>query len=294
MKYPRRRFLKWSLATGVAGSIGAPAWAQGAEPALLTRLKKAGVVRVGTSGNEPGSIILPDKFTGEAMLTAELLCKDLGIARMEPVITPFSSIIPALQAGRIDMISSGLSITPARCAQVAFSDPYFAKLTNLMVKKGNPLGLKNFDDVAKNPKARLGYVLGGTEGPQARAAGVTDAQISTFPSSAELLDGLRAGRIDALALPDQQVNWRLSKGGWETKELDTSESFVPKLNGKDSLTCPAFAFRNADADFRDLFNQALAKRKEDGSILKIVTQFAVSERGFRLAEKMTAQQLCQA
>jgi polar amino acid transport system substrate-binding protein len=291
MAITRRGFMQWSFAAGAAGAWGM-SLAQGS--ALLEKCKAAGVIRVGTAGNEPNSIILPDRFTGEALECAQLLARDLGIARIEPVITPFGSIIPALQAGRIDMISSGLSITPLRCEQVAFSNPYFAKLTNLMVKKGNQLALKTFDDIAKNPKVRYGYTLGGTEGPQARAAGVADAQISTYPSAAELIDALRAGRIDVLALPDQQVNWRLSKGGWESKELETPGSFVPKINGKDNLTCPAFAFRQQDSSFRDEFNKVLTARKADGSILKIVTQFGVTERGYRLVESMTFEQFCKA
>jgi polar amino acid transport system substrate-binding protein len=294
MKASRRHFLQATLATAVAASALSAGVARAQGSGLLAKAKAAGVMRVGTAGNEPNSIILPDRFTGEALESAQLIVRDMGIPKIEPVITPFASIIPALQAGRIDMISSGLSITPARCDQVAFSDPYFCKLTNLMVKKGNPLGLKRFEDIAKNPQVKFGYTLGGTEGPQARAAGVADAQISTFPSAAELVDALRSGRIDALALPDQQVNWRLSKGGWESKELETPGSFIPKVNGKDQLTCPAFAFRRADSAFRDEFNKVLAARKQDGSILKIVTQFGVTEQGFRIGEKMTAEQLCKA
>lgn len=294
MEFDRRHFLGLTVAVGMSGGGWSLAHAQTGTSELLAKARASGTLRVGCSGHEPSSIVTPDKFTGESLESAHLVLKGLGIQTLEPVVMQFGGLIPALQAGRIDMIAQSMSITPVRCEQVSFSDPYYAKLTNLMVKKGSNLGLKRFEDIAKDRKIRFGYTLGGTEGPQAKAAGVADEQISTFPSPPALIDALRAGRIDVLALPDTQVNWRLSKGGWEAQELETPGSFVPVVDGKEQLTYTAFGFRRSDAAFRDEFNDELARKRKDGSLLDVVTRFGVTKQGYDLAQSRTAAELCRA
>jgi polar amino acid transport system substrate-binding protein len=287
----RRRFLELSaLSVPAAGLAGYPlsAFAAGA----LERIKQTGVVRVGCSSQEPTSMVTPDGFTGESLEAAQVVLRGMGIQKLEPVVMQFGALIPALQAGRIDMIAQGLSITPPRCEQIVFSDPYYAKLTNLLVMKGNPHGVKNFNDIAKKPDVRFAYTLGGTEGPQAKSAGVTEAQTSTYPTSPALIDALKAGRVDAIAIPDLMVNWRLAKKGWEAELFETPGSFLPKMNGKDNLTCVAFGFRKDDMDFRDAFNKVLGEKKVSGELKAVVKKFGVTDEGFELAQKLTAEQLC--
>jgi polar amino acid transport system substrate-binding protein len=39
------------------------------------------------------------------------------------VLTEWGSLIPGLNAGRFDIITAGMYITPKRCKNVAFTDP---------------------------------------------------------------------------------------------------------------------------------------------------------------------------
>ena len=45
----------------------------------------------------------------------------LGITEIEFIVSDFGAWIPGLQARRFDMIASGISVTPERCAQEALS-----------------------------------------------------------------------------------------------------------------------------------------------------------------------------
>jgi polar amino acid transport system substrate-binding protein len=47
----------------------------------------------------------------------------------------FDSLIGALQAGSIDFIAAGMSVTEARLENVDFSDPYFASNQVIIVRK---------------------------------------------------------------------------------------------------------------------------------------------------------------
>lgn len=56
-------------------------------------------------------------------------------AQLEVVDMAFDSLIPALQAGTIDFIAAGMSVTEERKKNVDFSDPYYASEQVIIVRK---------------------------------------------------------------------------------------------------------------------------------------------------------------
>lgn len=56
-------------------------------------------------------------------------------AKLEVVDMAFDSLIPALQAGTIDFIAAGMSVTEERKKNVDFSDAYFASEQVIIVRK---------------------------------------------------------------------------------------------------------------------------------------------------------------
>jgi polar amino acid transport system substrate-binding protein len=48
---------------------------------------------------------------------------------------PFNDLLPALQAGQVDMVLSGMTITPARNLKVAFVGPYLIAGKSILTKK---------------------------------------------------------------------------------------------------------------------------------------------------------------
>ena len=71
----------------------------------------------------------------------------------------WDGIIPALLAGKIDMVCSGMSISPERAAQVAFSDPYYTISKLIVVKDDSDMSAEQ----ALNGKIRLGVQRGTNE-----------------------------------------------------------------------------------------------------------------------------------
>ncbi len=69
---------------------------------------------------------------------AKIAARELGV-RIEIKDMEFSGLIPALQEGKIDMIISGMTRTPARAKTVSFTQPYFeAGLCALISNKRAP------------------------------------------------------------------------------------------------------------------------------------------------------------
>ncbi len=90
------------------------------------RIMKKGELLVGTSGAQPpmtattkeGKIIGLDADLSKAMADA------MGV-KLKYASMPFSRLLPALEAGQVDMVLSGMTITPKRNQKVAFVGPYY-------------------------------------------------------------------------------------------------------------------------------------------------------------------------
>lgn len=112
-----------------ATAVAAPAAAQDAQQALaqgsvIETIKQRGVLRVGMATFVPWA--MRDK-NGELIGFEIDVAKKLG-ADMEVTVdfvpTAWDGIIPALLAGKFDVIIGGMSITPARNLTVNFTAPY--------------------------------------------------------------------------------------------------------------------------------------------------------------------------
>lgn len=101
------------------------AMAASAGPAM-DRIMKKGELVVGTSGTQPpmtattkkGEIIGLDADISRAMAAA------MGV-KVKFVSMPFAKLLPALEANQVDMVMSGMTITPKRNQKVAFVGPYY-------------------------------------------------------------------------------------------------------------------------------------------------------------------------
>jgi polar amino acid transport system substrate-binding protein len=112
-----------ALGAGEAGSPG------------ISRIVKSGVLRVGMSGGQPPLNVKnkQGQIIGLEADLAQILAGTMGV-EAKLVAKPFSQLLPALEAGDVDLVMSGLTITPERNLRFAFVGPYFvsgkAILTN--------------------------------------------------------------------------------------------------------------------------------------------------------------------
>jgi polar amino acid transport system substrate-binding protein len=94
------------------------------------------VLRVGLSGDQPplnmrnkaGELIGFEVDLAEALATSMRIDTQL-------VTMPFAALLPALEAGDIDLIISGMTITAERNARVAFAGPYLISGKSVLAKK---------------------------------------------------------------------------------------------------------------------------------------------------------------
>lgn len=137
MKIFRKALL---LITLFIGSIfSAQAYASEAENGVLNSIQKKGEITVGVSilppwvmKNKQGELI------GFEIDIANQLARDLGV-KVKFKQYQWNEMIPALNKGEVDIIASGLSITPKRALEINFSNPYsssgYSLVSNLSLTK---------------------------------------------------------------------------------------------------------------------------------------------------------------
>ena len=110
---------------------------------ILDEVLKKGELVVGVSGDQ-----LPFNATTKE---GEIVGLDADIARgiarnMNVKIRfsrmQFSDLLPALQSGKVDMIVSGMTMTPERNMKVAFVGPYYVSSKGILIKLKNVEKLK--------------------------------------------------------------------------------------------------------------------------------------------------------
>lgn len=299
MSLIRSRRLLAALSLGVLAACSdsgsdkaAPAAGAPAAASTLEAAKAAGKIRIGYANEAPFAYMdsKEGKVTGESAEIARVVLKRMGINEVEGVLTEFGSLIPGLQAKRFDIIAAGMYVTPERCQQVAFSDPTYGVGQSFLVKQGNPKNLHSYEDVVKNPDARLGVVVGAIESEYASKIKLPPAQVVVFPDAVSALSGVQAGRADAYAATALTVNDLMGKTN-AGSGLEKAEPFKdPVIDGKDVRGYGAYAFRTEDKAFADAFNAELAKFIGTEAHQTLVAPFGFSAQEH--PKGVTAAKLC--
>lgn len=249
--------------------------------------EEGGTITVGFANEQPYAFRADGELTGEAPALHREIFSRMGDIEVEGKQMDFNSLIPALKAGDIDVVSAGMFITPERCAEALFSNPEYVAKTALMVKEGNPEDLSDLESVAESG-ARLAVMRGAVEADQARAAGVKDGRLETVADQQSGLDALNAGRADAFALTDISLNWMAK----DTSGVEVLGSFTPVVDGEEQLGAGAAVFRKDDTELRDAFNEELAGLlEEDGTWTDLVGEFGFTEDNKPPAD-LTAEDFC--
>ena len=118
---------------------------------VMDRIIKKGVLTVGTSAdqvpftvkNKAGKIIGLDADI--ARLMAGSMDVDLNLVAM-----PFSELLPALEAGKLDIVISGMTITTKRNMKVIFVGPYYVSGKGILTKRKTIAMMEDPNDMNKS------------------------------------------------------------------------------------------------------------------------------------------------
>jgi polar amino acid transport system substrate-binding protein len=221
------------------------------------------VIRIGTEGAYPpfNSIDTSGQIIGFDIDIGMALCEKMQV-KCTVVAQDWDGIIPALIAGKYDVIIASMFITDERKKVVSFTDPYYAAaMTHVTAKDSD---IKEFTDAALAGKAV------GAQSSTTQAAYIQkmypSADIRLYKTQDEANLDMANGRLDVM------VGDVIPMLDWTTK---TEDGKCCAIVG-DPITDKAFvgdgvgmAVRQDDNDLREKLNKALAEILADGTYKKI-------------------------
>ncbi|MCB2135235.1 MAG: transporter substrate-binding domain-containing protein [Rhodobacteraceae bacterium] len=252
-----RRMLNLALGTIVAAAVALPLAAQEATQALskesvIETIKQRGVIKIGLSLFVPWS--MRDKngdLIGFELDVGRQLAEDMGVD-VEFVPTAWDGIIPALVAGKFDVIISGMSITAERNLTVNFSDPYAFSGLTILANKAMTAGF-TLEDFNK-PEVTFAARRGATP-VQVIERIFPDATLLQFDEDGAATQEVLNGNAHA-TMASEPTPSREARKNPETLYVPFDQ--VWDARGE------AFAYRKGDPDATNYFNNWIGTRWRTG------------------------------
>jgi polar amino acid transport system substrate-binding protein len=279
----RRRLLTLALPTGVAMACGRPSGS------TLERARAAGAIRIGISGERPYSYAGTDgRVTGAQPEVARAVLGRIGVSGLDAVQVPFHELIPRLREGQFDLVAAGMTVTPDRCREVAFTRPDFVAYPAFLVREGNPQEIESFRDVARSG-VRLAVLDGATEIDYARSAGVRDEQLEIVDSQSELFRRVADKRVPTGVLTRISLVDELRRN--PGSGLEVTEAVEPVVGGRRVVPGAAFAVRMGESDLLAAFDRELTTLQASSEWLQITEPFGFTRENLPPPD-LTTDALC--
>lgn len=212
-------------------------------------------VRVGYAPHPPFSFTQSNGTpSGESWVVAHTLLTRLGLA-IEPVETDFWSLIPQLLAGHVDVVASGLLISPEREKEVAFTYPTYQDGEGVLLHRRNPHHIQTFQDILTHPLIKVAAIFGSLSMESIRLV-PPNRRVPCLDTKAAM-DAIVTGQADcfvastltlrqgAMTHPHPDLRLRSTRDGFEVPSISPFEF-------------GALALRKTDLTLRDDLNQLLS------------------------------------
>ena len=253
------------LITVFAGMAPVASAETAADGPVMTKIKASGKLVVGTEAQYAPYEFkdLNANFVGCDMFLAQKIADALGV-ELEIVDMSFDGIIPAVQAGQVDLGIAAFTNTPARAEVIDFSDLYETSLQYLIVKKGN-------EELYSNADALAGLKVGAQRGT------VQSQLITKVFVNSELFE---LEKYPALALEVQNGNIAglVADAAVGQSLVDTSNGALAVSNyaftAEEASFGKACVVRKSDAEydntaFLEVVNAVIKRVVEDGSYTRV-------------------------
>jgi len=183
--------------------------------------------------------------------------KNLGY-KVEIIDQSFDGLIPALKAGKIDIIVSGMSSTEERKKSVDFTDDYFVSKETYIRKKGN---------TAVTPATLSGKKIGVQLGTiqEIEAKEINGATVVPNESTVNTILDLKAGKIDVIILEKAVAEEYMKKN----PEMEIFDEKPAKIGMAMALN------KGKNQELIKQINDELKKMKENGKYNELIKKYGL-------------------
>jgi polar amino acid transport system substrate-binding protein len=239
----------------------------------LDRAIKDGAT-LGISPSPPYSNLDPNtkKADGLDVEINEAALHWLGVTNIKYEVAPFGQLIPMLLSKRIDVVASNIHQTPDRLKVVTFTGPAWWYGPALATAKGNPKGIKAFDDLKGK---QVGAIAGSAADEYLRSIGI---EVTPFQEDAAEFSGLDAGKVDVILEDDVKVLDYMKANPTAPIEIVSGVAVPSELIFKYGYGYARYALRPADCQLRMAYGVALHELWGAGVVSEILKKYGLSNR----------------
>ncbi len=187
-------------------------------------------------GIEPELALRAGKFAGAKIIFYEC---------------PWNDLIPALESGKIDVIMSGMTITPERAKRVDFTTPYIRAGQMALMRTAEMAQLSSIEKI-KATDRKVGYIQG-TTGDIFVSAKCPKAIKVPFKQTSDGIKSLTDKKIDIFII-DAPVVWEMSNPDLTPILEPLTEEYL------------GWAVRKNDKALLEGLNKCLEQMKKDGTL----------------------------
>lgn len=246
----------------------APALAQSG-PLTLEQIRRNGKLRIGVEATYPPFTMRESGvITGHDVELGTAMCRSLGVTP-EFIDVVWSGVIPALYAGRFDMIMSGMSYTRARMERVSFSIPYAEAGQALLIRARDESRIRGIDDMSGKV---LGIKLGSpgetlyprlAERIKAARNGVGFSDVKTYDDHPAAYLALLQGTVDGVLNTVPTLAYLMTQ----------QRNRFAILRGIGADNWAGFACRKEDTEIQGWMDAQLRALKADGTLRALQTKW---------------------
>lgn len=242
----------------------APGFAQSG-PLTLDQIRRNGKLRIGVEATYPPFTMREaGVITGHDVELGTAMCRSLGV-QPEFIDVVWSGVIPALYAGRFDMIMSGMSYTRARMERVNFSIPYAEAGQALLIRARDENRIRSIDDMSGKV---LGIKLGSpgetlhprlADRIKAARNGVGFSDVKIYDDHPAAYLALLQGTVDGVLNTVPTLAYLMTQ----------QRNRFALLRGIGADNWAGFACRKEDTEVQGWMNTQLRALKADGTLREL-------------------------
>lgn len=242
------------------------------ESGLLERIKEKGYILIGSSNDAPFSYT--DVKTGELEgVDIEILkeiCKRLEIPDIQMKVIDFSNLLVELNNNNIDMVVDAMYVKDERLQIAAFTDKWYQEGEAVVIPADSTIESKE-DLKDKIIGAQPGTTFYETAQKWLEEGKI--ARLEAYDNQATLMTAVNMGKVDAVVTDGIVAGYTLASDS--SLKLKLLSPYEAEASGRIGA-----ALRFKDKAFLEDVNQCLNDMKEDGTLLKILEDYGLTEDYF--------------
>ncbi len=242
------------------------------ESAMLTKAKEKGYLLIGSSNDAPFSYtdVESKKLKGVDIEILREICKRLGIPDLQMKVTDFSNLLVELNNKNVDMVADAMYVKDERLQIAAFTDKWYQEGEAVVIPETSTIKSKE-DLKGKKIGAQPGTTFYETAQKWLDEGKI--GGLEAYDNQATLMTAVNTGKVEAVVTDGIVAGYTLSSDS--SLKLKLLSPYEAEASGQIGA-----AVRFEDKEFLEEVNGALNEMKADGTLLKILKDFGLTEDYF--------------